>query len=92
MDSQCKYAAVARGDADVYLRIPTSATYREKVWDHAAGVCVVREAGGRVTDVRGEDLDFARGRTLEGNAGVVVTNGRIHDDVMAAVRAECPEA
>lgn len=35
MDSQCKYLAVARGDADLYLRLPTKKGYREKIWDHA---------------------------------------------------------
>jgi 3'(2'), 5'-bisphosphate nucleotidase len=86
IDSQCKYAAVARGDASIYLRLPTRQDYQEKIWDHAAGVIVVEEAGGRVSDVRGEPLDFWRGRTLERNKGVVATSGAIHDAVVAAVR------
>lgn len=32
MDSQCKYAAIARGDASIYLRLPTRADYRERIW------------------------------------------------------------
>jgi 3'(2'), 5'-bisphosphate nucleotidase len=32
MDSQAKYGSIARGDGDVYLRLPTSATYQEKIW------------------------------------------------------------
>ena len=32
MDSQCKYGVLARGDADIYLRLPVSATYEEKIW------------------------------------------------------------
>jgi 3'(2'), 5'-bisphosphate nucleotidase len=87
LDSQAKYAAVARGEASIYLRLPTSATYREKIWDHAAGLIVVEEAGGRVSDVHGARLDFARGRRLEANRGVVATNGRIHDEVLAAIDA-----
>ncbi len=47
IDSQCKYAAVARGDASIYLRLPTRADYEEKIWDHAAGWVVIREAGGQ---------------------------------------------
>ena len=86
IDSQCKYAAVARGDASIYLRLPTRPGYREKIWDHAAGVLVVEEAGGRVTDVRGMPLDFSRGRTLEDNRGVVATNGAIHDRVIEVVK------
>jgi 3'(2'), 5'-bisphosphate nucleotidase len=86
IDSQCKYAAVARGDASIYLRLPTRKGYEEKIWDHAAGVMVIQEAGGRVTDVRGERLDFGLGRTLRNNLGVIVTNGLLHDRVVAAVR------
>ena len=86
LDSQAKYAEVARGGADIYLRLPTRPGYVEKIWDHAAGVAVVREAGGRVTDADGVDLDFTRGRGLTANRGVVATNGALHDRVIAAVR------
>ena len=47
LDSQAKYAVVARGDASIYLRLPHGG-YRENVWDHAAGWLIVSEAGGRV--------------------------------------------
>jgi 3'(2'), 5'-bisphosphate nucleotidase len=86
IDSQCKYGAVGRGDASIYLRMPTRADYRERIWDHAAGKIVVEEAGGRVTDAFGNPLDFSKGRTLEDNRGVVATSGAIHDEVIAAVR------
>lgn len=86
IDSQCKYAAVSRGDASIYLRMPTSADYREKIWDHAAGKIVVECAGGRVTDVNGNDLDFTKGRTLEDNRGIVATCGPIHDEVIDVVK------
>ena len=45
IDSQAKYAAVARGDASIYLRLPRSSSYREKIWDHAAGAFIVQQAG-----------------------------------------------
>ncbi|NNE10882.1 MAG: 3'(2'),5'-bisphosphate nucleotidase [Ilumatobacter sp.] len=85
IDSQCKYAAVARGDASIYLRLPTRADYREKIWDHAAGKFVVEQAGGCVTDVTGAPLDFSHGARLEANRGVVATAGGFHDEVVAAV-------
>jgi 3'(2'), 5'-bisphosphate nucleotidase len=86
IDSQCKYAAVARNDASIYLRLPTRADYREKIWDHAAGSVVVECAGGRVTDADGAPLDFTCGATLARNRGIVATCGSIHDEVIAAVR------
>ena len=90
IDSQCKYAAVARGDASIYLRLPTRADYQEKIWDHAAGKYVVEQAGGRVTDVTGAPLDFRHGARLERNRGVVATDGRFHDEVLAAVARVLP--
>ena len=32
MDSQAKYCSVARGDGDIYLRLPVGKTYVEKIW------------------------------------------------------------
>lgn len=86
MDSQAKYGLLALGRADIYLRLPVRAGYVEKIWDHAAGALIVEEAGGRVTDVDGRDLDFSQGWRLEGNRGVIATNGHLHDDVLEAVR------
>jgi 3'(2'), 5'-bisphosphate nucleotidase len=85
LDSQAKYAVVARGEAEAYLRLPTKAGYREKIWDHAGGVLVVEEAGGRVTDVDGKPLEFTHGRELTANRGVIVTNGVLHDAILEAV-------
>ncbi len=85
LDSQAKYATVARGEASIYLRLPTSGDYREKIWDHAAGSIVVEEAGGTVTDITGRPLDFSHGRKLETNQGVVATNGGVHNEVIRAV-------
>jgi 3'(2'), 5'-bisphosphate nucleotidase len=88
MDSQAKYGAVASGAAALYLRLPSpqSPDYREKIWDHAAGTIVVEEAGGRVTDMHGKPLDFSQGAKLVDNRGVIVSNGLIHDAVLAALQ------
>jgi 3'(2'), 5'-bisphosphate nucleotidase len=88
LDSQAKYAVVARGDASIYLRLPHG-EYRENVWDHAAGSLIVREAGGRVSDAEGRPLDFTTGRRLTANRGIVATAASIHDAVLEAVRAVC---
>ena len=85
LDSQAKYAIVARGEADIYLRLPTGVGYVEKIWDHAAGMLVIEEAGGRATDIHGKPLQFHFGRTLQQNEGVVVTNGHLHDNVLEAL-------
>lgn len=86
LDSQAKYATVADGRADIYLRLPTRADYVEKIWDHAGGVLVVQEAGGTVTDIHGKPLEFTHGRGLNANQGVVATAGTVHERVLDAIR------
>lgn len=85
MDSQAKYCSIARADGDIYLRLPVSASYEEKIWDHAAGNVLVKEAGGRVTDMDGDELDFGKGRTLK-SKGVIAAEASIFDQVIDAVR------
>jgi len=92
MDSQAKYGAVARGDAALYLRLPSPKhpDYRENIWDHAAGALIVEEAGGQVTDMHGQPLDFASDYKMHHNRGVVVSNGTIHAAVLEALARHRP--
>ena len=89
MDSQVKYALLASGKGEIYLRLlsPDRMDYKEKIWDQAAGSIIVEEAGGVVTDLDGMPLDFSRGRTLKGNRGVCVSNGFFHTRAMEALKA-----
>jgi len=51
-----------------------------KPWDFAAGSLIAEEAGAAVTDLHGETLDIFN------SAGVVATNGRIHDELLQAAQ------
>ncbi|MEE2972893.1 MAG: inositol monophosphatase family protein, partial [Planctomycetota bacterium] len=70
IDSQCKYAMVASGRADLYLRLAREG-YREKSWDHAGGCAVVRAAGGIVESATGRPLRI-EGRWVDAPGGIVV--------------------
>ncbi|OIS96027.1 pap-specific phosphatase hal2-like protein, partial [Nicotiana attenuata] len=86
--SMVKYAAIAQGDAEIFMKF-ARAGYKEKIWDHAAGVLLVQEAGGVVTDAGGRSLDFSRGIYLEGlDRGIVVCSGvKLHEKLIGAVYA-----
>ncbi|MCC6145880.1 MAG: 3'(2'),5'-bisphosphate nucleotidase [Candidatus Hydrogenedentes bacterium] len=88
MDSQAKYAVLAAGFGEVLVRFlsPDKPDYKEKIWDQAAGTIVLEEAGGRITDLYGNALDFSHGRKLERNRGVLATNGKLHDQVLEAMK------
>ncbi len=46
----------------------------------------MEEAGGSVTDLQGQELDFSAGRTLARNDGVLATNRELHAPVLEALR------
>ena len=54
--------------------------------DHAPGSLLVTEAGGTITDSRGELLNFGLGRDLGENFGIVAAGKSVHDDVLAAIK------
>ncbi|XP_052203727.1 PAP-specific phosphatase HAL2-like [Diospyros lotus] len=86
--SMVKYAAIARGHAEVFMKFARSG-YKEKIWDHAAGVLIIQEAGGVVTDAGGRLLDFSKGIYLEGlDRGVIACSGaKLHEKIIRAVDA-----
>lgn len=89
MDSQAKYAVLAAGHGELYLRLLSTQRpdYEEKVWDQAAGSLIIEESGGWVTDLNGKPLDFTAGRTLARNRGILASNGHLHAAALQTLRA-----
>lgn len=49
-------------------------------WDYAAGILIVKEAGGKVTDLQGEEV------RIDSNWGhVTISNGILHDRLLQLV-------
>ena len=85
---QAKHGVLARGEASVYMNLlqPGKEDYRETLWDYAAGIIVVEEAGGVVTDAGGHPLDFSQGKELPPGCGILATNGVLHPQLLECVR------
>ena len=83
IDSMAKYAVIARGQAEYYVRLPKP-EYVENIWDHAAGVIIIEEAGGKITDQDGLPLDFSLGPKLSDKIqGIFGSNGgEFHDALL----------
>ncbi|KAK3268074.1 hypothetical protein CYMTET_23402, partial [Cymbomonas tetramitiformis] len=84
--SLCKYAAVALGAATAFVQHPVEGHPTLKVWDHAAGVICVEEAGGCVTDFAGRPLQVSGCRTfIPSGLGVLVTNRHVHAELVTGI-------
>lgn len=53
MNSALKFSVIARGMADIYVRLGSTSE-----WDTAAGQCIVEAAGGSVVDFQGRPLQY----------------------------------
>ena len=71
--SSYEFAQIGMGDAELYI-------LQSVLHDVAAGVVIVREAGGRVTDFQGNEWNAS-------SKGIVASNGVIHDEVLALMNS-----
>lgn len=75
--SSLKVGKISSGEAEAYI----TTTNKMKEWDSAASYCIISEAGGKMTDMSGNDLTYNNEDVYHQN-GILVTNGLIHDRIV----------
>ena len=75
--SSLKVGKISSGEAEVYI----TTTNKMKEWDSAASYCIISEAGGKMTDMLGNDITYNNKEVFHQN-GILVTNGLIHDKIV----------
>lgn len=76
-----KFGWIARGDAEVCI----NTNFRCSKWDTCAPQVILEEAGGKVTDLDGNALDYKQ-NGLKWKRSFVGTNGILHDSVLSYIR------
>ena len=84
LDSQCKYALVADGRADAFMRVPSAKGRSETAWDHVAGLVICAEAGAFAGDLDGAAVRCAHGPDLTQSRGVLACDRAIADSIVRA--------
>jgi 3'(2'), 5'-bisphosphate nucleotidase len=75
--SSLKVGKISSGEAEVYI----TTTDKMKEWDTAASYCIITEAGGKMTDMLGNELTYNNKNVYHQN-GILVTNGFIHNKIV----------
>ncbi len=75
--SSLKVGKISSGEAEAYI----TTTNKMKEWDSAASYCIISEAGGKMTDMLGNDITYNNKEVFHQN-GILVTNGLIHDKII----------
>jgi len=75
--SSLKVGKISSGEAEAYI----TTTNKMKEWDSAASYCIIKEAGGKMTDMLGNDLSY-NNEIVNHQNGILVTNGFIHNKIL----------
>ena len=75
--SSLKVGKISSGEAEAYI----TTTNKMKEWDSAASYCIISEAGGKMTDMLGNDITYNNKEVYHQN-GILVTNGLIHNKIV----------
>lgn len=75
--SSLKVGKISSGEAEAYI----TTTNKMKEWDSAASYCIVSEAGGKMTDMYGNDISY-NNKIVNHQNGILVTNGLIHEKII----------
>lgn len=75
--SSLKVGKISSGEAEAYI----TTTNKMKEWDSAASYCIVSEAGGRMTDMYGNDISY-NNKVVNHQNGILVTNGFVHEKII----------
>jgi len=75
--SSLKVGKISSGEAEVYI----TTTNKMKEWDSAASYCLIKEAGGKMTDMLGNDLTY-NNKIVNHENGILVTNGLVHNKIL----------
>lgn len=75
--SSIDLAEVASGTSTAHIGLGT------KPWDYAAGTLIIREAGGKVTNLNGEDV-----QPSTGVSDIIATNSKVHENVLKILQSD----
>ena len=76
-----KIGLIAERTCDLYIHLSP----RTKLWDTCAPQVILEEAGGRLTDLFGDDFRYDI-EDLQNHGGICATNGTAHDETIRRLR------
>ena len=82
----CKIGAILRGDADIYISLSIPGGSAPKDWDFAAPEAVLKAAGGAITYINNQELDYNKKGFLQEGLIVASNCKKNHAKVCSEIR------
>ena len=84
MDGMGKFCMVSDGSADLYVR-EINLNYSFS-YDYMPGDLLIREAGGKITDLNNINLSFEGDQCKWTTPNIIASNGILHDDIISNIK------
>jgi len=82
----CKIASIMRGESDIYICISLPGESSPKDWDFAAPEAILKTAGGAITNLENEDLNYFQKDFKQGGVIIASNNNVMHEKICFQIK------
>ena len=82
----CKIASIVRGESDIYICLSMPGKSSPKDWDFAAPAAILKAAGGAITNLDNQDLEYGNLGFEQGGIIIASNNHITHHEVCSEIK------
>ena len=82
----CKIASIVRGESDIYICLSLPGKSSPKDWDFAAPESILKAAGGAITNLDNQELNYGKTSFEQGGIIVATNNKKTHGDICLEIK------
>ena len=82
----CKIASIVRGDSDIYICLSLPGKSSPKDWDFAAPESILKAAGGAITNLNNQELNYGQTSFQQGGVIVATSNRNTHGSICQEIK------
>ena len=82
----CKIASIIRGESDIYICMSLPGESSPSDWDFAAPEAILKTAGGAITNLENEELDYFKKDFKQGGVIIASNNNQNHEKLCFQIK------
>ena len=82
----CKIASIVRGDSDLYICLSMPGKSSPKDWDFASPEIILKTAGGAITNIDNEELEYGKFNFEQGGIIIASSNKLMHKKLCSEIK------
>ena len=82
----CKIASILRGESDIYISLSLPGESSPKDWDFAGPEAILKAAGGAVTDIHNEELNYGKSNYEKGGIIIASNSKNNHEKLCLQIK------